>query len=135
MNATLCGNGYSGAGYAPGKAGREPADFRHARGRPLSETAPRPDRARSAVASLSPAVNYLDLARLALPEIIVVVTALIVFSLGLAPRRPRGVCAGVAAAGLLFAAASVLRLAGARDAPARDAGDLAAQFPFQGRSA
>ncbi len=55
-------------------------------------------------------MNYLDLVRLALPEIIVVVTALVTLTLGLARRRLAGICSGVAAAGLLFAAASVLKL-------------------------
>lgn len=55
-------------------------------------------------------MNYLDLVRLALPEIIVVGTALGVLTLGLLPRRLPGICAGVAAAGLLFAAAAVLQL-------------------------
>lgn len=55
-------------------------------------------------------MNYLDLVRLALPEIIVVLTALVVLTLGLVARRLPGICSGVAAAGLLFAAASVLQL-------------------------
>ncbi|MGI8438392.1 MAG: NADH-quinone oxidoreductase subunit N, partial [Chthoniobacterales bacterium] len=55
-------------------------------------------------------MNYLDLVRLALPEIIVVGTALGVLTLGLLPRRLPGICAVVSAAGLLFAAAAVLQL-------------------------
>ncbi len=55
-------------------------------------------------------MNYLDLVRLAAPEIIVVLTALVVLTLGLVARRLPGICSGVAAAGLLFAVASVLEL-------------------------
>ena len=55
-------------------------------------------------------MNYLDLVRLALPEIILVVTALAVLSIGLARNRLSGICSGVTAAGLLFAAAAVLQL-------------------------
>ncbi len=53
---------------------------------------------------------YLDLVRLALPEIILVVTALTVLSIGLARKRMLGICSGMAAAGLLFASAAVLQL-------------------------
>ncbi len=55
-------------------------------------------------------MSYLELARLALPEIIVVVTALAVLALGLISQRVKGFCAGVGAAGLLFAMAGVLTL-------------------------
>ncbi len=55
-------------------------------------------------------MNYLDLLRLAAPEAVIVVTALMVLALGLAKERTSGVCSAVAAAGLLFASAAVLML-------------------------
>ena len=55
-------------------------------------------------------MNYLDLVRLALPEIILVLSALAVLAIGLASNRVPGFCSGIAAAGLLFAAAAVLQL-------------------------
>ena len=55
-------------------------------------------------------MNYFDLLRLAAPEIVLVVTALIVLALGLASERAATLCSGVAAAGLLFASAAVLML-------------------------
>ncbi|MEY2483793.1 MAG: NADH-quinone oxidoreductase subunit [Verrucomicrobiota bacterium] len=54
--------------------------------------------------------NYLDLLRLAAPEAVTVVTALVVLALGLAKERTSGICSAVAAAGLLFASAAVLML-------------------------
>jgi NADH-quinone oxidoreductase subunit N len=53
---------------------------------------------------------YLDLLKFASPEIVVVVTALVVLAIGLASTRGAGLCSGVAAAGILFAAAAVLKL-------------------------
>lgn len=53
---------------------------------------------------------YLDLLKLASPEIVVAVTALVVLAIGLASRRGTGLGPAVAAAGLLFAAADVLML-------------------------
>lgn len=53
---------------------------------------------------------YLDLLKLALPEVIVVVTALVVLGIGLASKRGAGLCSGVAAAGLLFAIAAMMLL-------------------------
>jgi NADH-quinone oxidoreductase subunit N len=55
-------------------------------------------------------MNYLDLLKLAAPEVVVVVTALVVLALGLMAQRGTGICSAVAAAGLLFAAAAVLML-------------------------
>ena len=55
-------------------------------------------------------MNYLDLLKLASPEVVVVVTALVVLALGLITARGTGICSAVAAAGLLFAAAAVLML-------------------------
>jgi NADH-quinone oxidoreductase subunit N len=53
---------------------------------------------------------YSDLLKLASPEIVVVVTALVVLAFGLASTRASGACSTLAAAGLLFAAAAVLLL-------------------------
>jgi len=55
-------------------------------------------------------MNYFDLLRLAAPETVLVVTALIVLALGLATTRASVLCSGVAAAGLLFASSAVLML-------------------------
>lgn len=55
-------------------------------------------------------MNYFELVRLGLPEIILVLTALAVLAVGLIRDRVAGVCSGIAAAGILFAAAAVLRL-------------------------
>src|ERR1700716_3839894 len=55
-------------------------------------------------------MSYLQLLRLASPEAVVVLTALVVLALGLASERTRGLCSGVAAAGLLFAIAAILLL-------------------------
>jgi NADH-quinone oxidoreductase subunit N len=55
-------------------------------------------------------MNYLDLFRLAAPEIVLVVTALVVLALGLLNVRASGLCSGAAAAGLLFASSAVLML-------------------------
>jgi NADH-quinone oxidoreductase subunit N len=55
-------------------------------------------------------MNYYDLLRLAAPETVLVVTALVVLALGLATDRAAVLCSGVAAAGLLFASAAVLML-------------------------
>jgi NADH-quinone oxidoreductase subunit N len=53
---------------------------------------------------------YLELLKLASPEAVIAITALLVLALGLASERTSGLCSGVAAAGLLFAAADVLML-------------------------
>jgi NADH-quinone oxidoreductase subunit N len=55
-------------------------------------------------------MSYLQLLKLASPEAVVVLTALVVLALGLASERTRGLCSGVAAAGLLFAIAALLLL-------------------------
>jgi NADH-quinone oxidoreductase subunit N len=55
-------------------------------------------------------MNYFELLRLAAPEAVLVVTALIVLALGLSTERASVLCSGVAAAGLLFASAAVLML-------------------------
>jgi NADH-quinone oxidoreductase subunit N len=55
-------------------------------------------------------MNYFDLLRLAAPEVVLVVTVLIVLALGLATTRASALCSGVAAAGLLFASSAVLML-------------------------
>jgi NADH-quinone oxidoreductase subunit N len=55
-------------------------------------------------------MSYLELLKLASPEAVVVVTALLVLALGLASGRSAGVCSAVAAAGILFAIAAVLLL-------------------------
>ncbi len=55
-------------------------------------------------------MNYYDYVRLGAPEIILVLAVLAVLAAGLMRQRVPGLCSGIAAAGLLFAAASVLRL-------------------------
>ena len=55
-------------------------------------------------------MNYLELVRLASPEIVVTVTTLIVLAIGLASTRASGICFAVAAAGILGAMATVLML-------------------------
>src|ERR1044071_5210995 len=55
-------------------------------------------------------MDYLEFLKLASPEAVVVVTALVVLALGLASGRATGVCSAVAAAGILFATAAVLLL-------------------------
>ena len=55
-------------------------------------------------------MNYLELLKLAAPEAVVAVTALVVLALGLARGRVAGICSAAAAAGILFAIAAVLRL-------------------------
>src|ERR1700736_6825683 len=55
-------------------------------------------------------MSYLQLLKLASPEAVVVLTVLVVLVLGLASERTRGLCSGVAAAGLLFAIAALLLL-------------------------
>jgi NADH-quinone oxidoreductase subunit N len=55
-------------------------------------------------------MNYLDLLKLASPEAVIALTALVVLALGLATTRGPGICSAVAAAGILFASAAVLLL-------------------------
>ena len=55
-------------------------------------------------------MNYFDLLRLAAPEAILVLTALLVLALGFLNGRASTLCSGVAAAGLLFASSAVLLL-------------------------
>ena len=55
-------------------------------------------------------MNYLDLFKLALPEAIIVATALAVLAIGLASKRGAGLCSGIAAAGILFAVAALIML-------------------------
>ena len=54
--------------------------------------------------------NYFELLRLAAPETVLVVTALVVLALGLWSARVAPLCSTVAAAGLLFASSAVLML-------------------------
>ena len=55
-------------------------------------------------------MNYLDLLKLALPEAIIVATALAVLAIGLASKRGAGLCSGIAGAGILFAVAALIML-------------------------
>ncbi len=55
-------------------------------------------------------MSYLELLKLASPEAIVAVTALVVLAFGLASERTRGLCSGVAALGLVIAVGAVLML-------------------------
>src|SRR5438270_2064789 len=55
-------------------------------------------------------MNYLEVVRLASPEIVVVVTALAVLAIGLASERASGICFFVAALGLALAIGTVLML-------------------------
>src|SRR5437870_5287925 len=55
-------------------------------------------------------MSYLQLLQLVSPEAIVAVTALVVLGMGVAKNRLPGLCSGVSAAGLLFAAAAGLML-------------------------
>src|SRR6266478_6251181 len=55
-------------------------------------------------------MSYLYLVRLALPEIVVTVTALAVLAVGLTSSRPTTVCSIIAALGLILAAGAVLTL-------------------------
>ena len=55
-------------------------------------------------------MNYLQLLQLALPEAVVVLTAIAVLSVGLASARAADLAVGIAAVGLVFAAAAVATL-------------------------
>ncbi|MEY2500862.1 MAG: NADH-quinone oxidoreductase subunit [Verrucomicrobiota bacterium] len=55
-------------------------------------------------------MNYFELLRLAAPETVVVVTALVVLALGLWQAHAQALCSAAAAAGLLFASSAVLML-------------------------
>jgi NADH-quinone oxidoreductase subunit N len=55
-------------------------------------------------------MSYLHLLRVASPEAVVVVTVLVVLSIGLLARRPQSACAFVAAVGLLIAIGAILLL-------------------------
>src|SRR3954467_15456418 len=55
-------------------------------------------------------MNYYELLRLGAPEAILVGATLVVLALGLLKVRAAGLCCGVAAAGILFSASSVLLL-------------------------
>ena len=55
-------------------------------------------------------MSYLDLLKLAAPEAIVVVTALVVLTVGLARARSEAVCSAIAAIGLVAAAVAILLL-------------------------
>ena len=57
-------------------------------------------------------MNYYDVLRLAAPETVLVVTALVVLALGLWNGHGARLCSGFAAAGLLFASSAVLMLPG-----------------------
>src|SRR3954471_11362062 len=60
--------------------------------------------------AVSETMNYYDLLRLAAPEAVLVGTTLAVLALGLLHERAAGLCCGIAAAGILFAASAVLLL-------------------------
>src|ERR1700674_3231365 len=89
---------------------RRSPDVRHTLRRNLSEAPSRPDSPGSRSHAFSETMSYLDLLRLAAPEAVLVVTALVVLVLGLASTRALAVCSAVAAAGLLFASSAVLML-------------------------
>ena len=55
-------------------------------------------------------MNYFELLKLALPEAIVVITALVVLAIGLARIRVGGICFVIAALGLVGAIGAVLML-------------------------
>lgn len=55
-------------------------------------------------------MNYLELLRLAAPEAVIVITALVVLAFGLVNTRTTGICSALAAAGIFFAVATVLLL-------------------------
>lgn len=55
-------------------------------------------------------INYLDLLRLATPEAIVVVSALVILVIGLAAHRSNAICAFIAALGIAFAMVAVVLL-------------------------
>ncbi|PYJ10957.1 MAG: NADH-quinone oxidoreductase subunit N [Verrucomicrobia bacterium] len=55
-------------------------------------------------------MNYLELLKLAAPEALLALTALVVLALGLATTRGPGICSAVAAAGILCASAAILLL-------------------------
>src|SRR3979409_109487 len=90
--------------------GRRSVDVRHSRRRHLPEVPARSHSARRRSAAVLQTMNYFELLRLAAPEAVLVVTALIVLALGLSTERAPVLCSGVAAAGLLFASAAVLML-------------------------
>src|SRR2546423_1028278 len=90
--------------------GRCSAHGRHAGGRGLSKVSARSHPARGRSDAVLEMTNYFDLLRLAAPETVLVVTALVVLALGLWTARAARLCSGVAAAGLLFASSAVLML-------------------------
>src|ERR1043166_75904 len=90
--------------------GRESPHARYPRRRPLPEIPSRSHRACGRSNEVPEMTNYFELLRLAAPETVVVVTALIVLALGLMNSRAGTLCSGVAAAGLLFASSAVLML-------------------------
>src|ERR1041385_8923410 len=90
--------------------GRRFADLRHGRRRPLSEAPSRSHSARSRSHAFPQTMSYFDLLRLAAPEAVLVLTALLVLALGFLNGRASTLCSGVAAAGLLFASSAVLML-------------------------
>ena len=55
-------------------------------------------------------MSYLDLLKLALPEVIITATALALLGVGLASKRGAGLCSGIAGAGILFAIAALILL-------------------------
>jgi len=55
-------------------------------------------------------MSYLELLKLASPEAVVVLTALVVLSIGLLARRPAAACGFAAALGILIAIGAVLLL-------------------------
>jgi NADH-quinone oxidoreductase subunit N len=57
-------------------------------------------------------MNYLELLRLAAPEAIIVLTALVVLAIGLTVRRPNALCSFAAVLGIALATAAVLMLPG-----------------------
>src|SRR3954463_8692458 len=90
--------------------GRGPAHFRHCRRRRLSEVPSRSHPARRRSHAFPQTMNYFDLVRLAAPEAVLVVTALLVLAVSFLNGRESPLCSGVAAAGLLFASSAVLML-------------------------
>ena len=57
-------------------------------------------------------MNYLELLKLASPEAVVVLTALVVLSIGLLAKRPTSACAFVAGLGLIISIGAILLLPG-----------------------
>src|SRR5258708_38244874 len=89
---------------------RRAPDVRHSFSRNLSEAPSRPHPSGGRSHAFPETMNYLDLLRLAAPEAVLVVTALVVLALALASTRALAVRSAVAARGLFFASSAVLML-------------------------